>query len=681
MLKPLINVRNIINQTRPIKRDINRVNLISTRIKSSLLRKNKFKRDSISKFKFLQSKRDQQIRRKEREDILESSGLSGSTRRIQNVVSKSTRGFLGRILDFIGTLLVGWLANNLPRIFEMASELKSRIIKMTSLLGEFSQNLIGTFYNFGQLLEAVYKNISNFDFFDTSGRVTQSLQELQNNFSLMEQQFNEGIELLTTSLSSGLTPSPSPQPSPSPDSETVLPDSQSAEMYRIAAALSTEGSGKQSVVDMMQVIVNRKATGRYGSTYTEILAAPGQFEGVKKKGYSGFRKIQTLKDAARWSGQSEAALSEIIKNIQDPSLQSKASSFVGGALEFRGSPATVRAVNSDGDPSNDIQADAKGIIPGSVWRGGNGDNQFITSNPPGAIPLPVRKEGAAPFNIPKPQRPQTNLPANAPQFDPSKKYQPGDILDKTINKGIDYAQIGDIIGAPRGLGRKHAGIDIQCPLGTYIALKLDSEVIFAGWENPNNHKQGYGQVIDLWVPQLGVQLRFAHCAGLLITSGTIPAGKSFARVGSTGNSTGPHIHFEYSRTRNKSGYGSDGDPSPYIPYILLTSQSNAPSTPSTQQVGQTKISSVSTEPISSEIASTDLILPQKNPELISKINYSYDAVKPIKNGQKIIVIDDVQESFPQVASIGQSQASPIIVSSNSLNSFIKSKLFLDLAYT
>ena len=80
MLKPLINVRNIINQTRPIKRDINRVNLISTRIKSSLLRKNKFKRDSISKFKFLQSKRDQQIRRKEREDFVNVFTFSSEAR-------------------------------------------------------------------------------------------------------------------------------------------------------------------------------------------------------------------------------------------------------------------------------------------------------------------------------------------------------------------------------------------------------------------------------------------------------------------------------------------------------------------------------------------------------------------------------------------------------------------------
>jgi hypothetical protein len=290
-LKPLINTKNIINQTKPIKRDIARINLVSSKIKSSLFKKNKFKRESISKFKFFQTKRDQQVRRKDQEDILEYSGITGAARRIENVVSKSTRGFLGRILDFVGTLLVGWLVNNLPKISTMASELITRIGRMVSLLGEFTQNLVSTFFNFGQLLDALYKNISSFDFFDTYGRVNQSLQDLQNNFSLMEQQFSEGFKILTESLGAQV-PTPSPS-APTPGGGTILPDAQSPEMYRIAAALSTEGSGKQSVVDMMQVIVNRKAEG-YGKTFTDVLAAAGQFEGVEKRGSASFRDRKSV---------------------------------------------------------------------------------------------------------------------------------------------------------------------------------------------------------------------------------------------------------------------------------------------------------------------------------------------------------------------------------------------------
>ena len=55
---------------------------------------------------------------------------------------------------------------------------------------------------------------------------------------------------------------------------------------------------------------------------------------------------------------------------------------------------------------------------------------------------------------------------------------------------------------------------------------------------------------------------------------------------------------------------------------------------------------------------------------------NYNEVK-----SKIIIIDDVQQTAPQVVSGGESQPPPTIVVQDSLNSFIKQKLFLDLAYT
>jgi len=111
----------------------------------------------------------------------------------------------------------------------------------------------------------------------------------------------------------------------------------------------------------------------------------------------------------------------------------------------------------------------------------------------------------------------------------------------------------------------HKGIDIAAPRGTYIALRVDCEVMGTAFQ-----AGGYGNVIDVWVPQYGVQLRFGHCDKIIQGSGNIPAGKSFATVGSTGRSDGPHIHFEYTKSKN-SRTKSDGDPSPYVPLILLTS--------------------------------------------------------------------------------------------------------------
>ena len=207
----------------------------------------------------------------------------------------------------------------------------------------------------------------------------------------------ENAEKSKQDSSSGPGPGPGADPG---GVDSSLPDPKSAEMYRIAAALSTEGSGANSVVDIMQVVVNRKASGRYGKTFTDILAAGRsvnscQFQGVWKRpgGPNAFRKIQTLEDASRWSGQSQNALLGIIKNIQDPSLQANSANHVGGALEFRAAPGYYKRF---GLVAGEMGPD--GRFYNSSWRGGPGDNQYLKQA--GKDPTLA---AAASFNLPAPQ--------------------------------------------------------------------------------------------------------------------------------------------------------------------------------------------------------------------------------------------------------------------------------------
>ena len=63
----------------------------------------------------------------------------------------------------------------------------------------------------------------------------------------------------------------------------------------------------------------------------------------------------------------------------------------------------------------------------------------------------------------------------------------GTDLTDVIGRGVQYIEITGGFGSRNG---NHRGLDIATPVGTYIALRLDSEVVFAGWENPNDHKSG-----------------------------------------------------------------------------------------------------------------------------------------------------------------------------------------------
>jgi murein DD-endopeptidase MepM/ murein hydrolase activator NlpD len=88
-------------------------------------------------------------------------------------------------------------------------------------------------------------------------------------------------------------------------------------------------------------------------------------------------------------------------------------------------------------------------------------------------------------------------------------------------------------------GRDHEGIDMQAPSGTPVLAAADGEVIYAG-----NQVRGYGNMVVLRHASDMLTV-YAHNSLLLVHTGDrIVAGRAIARVGDTGRSTAPHLHFE-----------------------------------------------------------------------------------------------------------------------------------------
>jgi len=86
--------------------------------------------------------------------------------------------------------------------------------------------------------------------------------------------------------------------------------------------------------------------------------------------------------------------------------------------------------------------------------------------------------------------------------------------------------------------KMHTGIDIAASSGTNILAANAGTVITAGW----NNSYGYMVMIDHGG---GIITLYAHSSKLLVQKDDIVnRGQVIALVGSTGNSTGPHIHFE-----------------------------------------------------------------------------------------------------------------------------------------
>ena len=84
----------------------------------------------------------------------------------------------------------------------------------------------------------------------------------------------------------------------------------------------------------------------------------------------------------------------------------------------------------------------------------------------------------------------------------------------------------------------HTGLDIASSAGSPIKAARSGTVSFAGW------KGSYGNLLVISHGN-GVQTYYGHCSKLYVSSGqSVSQGQTVAAVGSTGNSTGPHLHFE-----------------------------------------------------------------------------------------------------------------------------------------
>jgi len=103
-----------------------------------------------------------------------------------------------------------------------------------------------------------------------------------------------------------------------------------------------------------------------------------------------------------------------------------------------------------------------------------------------------------------------------------------------------------------GDGRGHKGVDICAPYGTNIYAVAEGTVSYSGYSGD----YGYMVIID---HGNGISTAYAHCSTLGVKKGEkVSTGETIALVGSTGYSTGNHVHFEVRKNGNRI------DPAPYI---------------------------------------------------------------------------------------------------------------------
>ena len=122
---------------------------------------------------------------------------------------------------------------------------------------------------------------------------------------------------------------------------------------------------------------------------------------------------------------------------------------------------------------------------------------------------------------------------------PSKPAILGSVREiKSTSISSDY---GNRIGPFTGLHENHDGLDIPAQLGSPILAAGKGTILFSAYA------PGYGNLVEIDHGE-GVVTRYGHAAQLLVKAGdVVQQSQQIATVGSTGKSTGPHLHFEVSK--------------------------------------------------------------------------------------------------------------------------------------
>ena len=156
---------------------------ISESISTNLDESIKVDRQRISMSSRMFARKRDLLRRRSKEELLEASGISGSIRNTGRVIKKTTRGFLGRILDFVGKVLIGWLFLNLPKIIKLSQDLVKRMKGYFDILTGFTQNVTLFFTGFQNNLKEIGEKLSAIDFDTSLKQVTDFMIRVRDSFT------------------------------------------------------------------------------------------------------------------------------------------------------------------------------------------------------------------------------------------------------------------------------------------------------------------------------------------------------------------------------------------------------------------------------------------------------------------------------------------------------------------
>jgi murein DD-endopeptidase MepM/ murein hydrolase activator NlpD len=612
-----LNLRKLTVSANNARRGISSAGVSIKNISQVVFKNTKIKREAYTQVKTLRDRRVENERKKQLEDEIEAPNVVIKPGGPQQLVQADTsKGFFDRILGFIGYLSAGWLLNNLPTWIGIGKEFIARLQKAGQIISGFFNNTIRLFVGVGNILGALGQNLMTFDLFDTSNRLKNSFDGLVGTIQNMGNQLEEALGLVTTPLTEGRYSS---QQVPEFGTE-----SQGEGAYEGQPSTgATAGGGRwKPLLDLIASV--ESSTDRRNNGYDAQNGAPG---GVRP-GLSQMTIGEIARNAPGASGRYQQMPQYLLRRAKAAGFNEKTvfSPAVQDAL-------AIKLIEGRG---------------GNSWLAGKmSTEQFMQG---------LANEWAALPNA----YGRFSYSGQRSSLRPEKVRSTLDMVKKSsevpsTSRAIEQVPAGNVkpvitsrFGALRG-NRSHGGTDLAVPFGTPLRAVADGRIVETGYQS------GWGYFL-VYKDTSGLYHLYGHMPrGSYKTSGTVKKGEVIGKVGSTGRSTGPHLHWEIGRSWNRV-IGSKFDP-------LQIYSSNAP---------------FNTQPGPGVVPGTPA---QITPSTQQRQTLPF-AITPERRGQDIIIAQppSQQNIITTTSSVSEGGGTTPASNFDMLNNFIKNKLLLDLAY-
>ena len=181
-MRSIINLNNINKSLSGLGRSVQSAIKRTENISENVKNRNLEKKESISMSKEFFAKRRDLQRRREKEELLEAGTIVGILKSSGRSIRKTTKGFLGRILEFIGKLILGWAILNLPKIIKISQDVIKRMQKYFAVLTKFVNDVALLFTDFRNKITEIATTLLPFDFEKFNNSVKTFMNKIRNAF-------------------------------------------------------------------------------------------------------------------------------------------------------------------------------------------------------------------------------------------------------------------------------------------------------------------------------------------------------------------------------------------------------------------------------------------------------------------------------------------------------------------